>query len=181
MSDFNISIVPRITTVPEHEQKAKQIFDWLVTRNIIKPEPSDCVLHSNAGYAIAEGARLVCSEPAKLPFHLRWNGLDVVTERQVFDPGENGLEEMICPDCQEDISGEDWNFFIDWPEQDNDDIICPLCNHTSNIHNFKFSPEWGFSNLGFRFSNWPDAFTEEFITEFRDRIGCEISIIKEQV
>ncbi len=176
MSDSCISIVPKLSSYPDNKVKAQEILNWLVSEDIVKPTLSDCVLGSDNGYAISEGARRVSNHPEYLPFNLITNGLEINTERNVFDTGQNGMDGCICPNCKEDILSEDWGFINDWFENKSDSMACPFCNVSNDINKFKFSPEWGFSDLGFTFWNWSDL-TDEFIAEFRQKLGCDISII----
>jgi hypothetical protein len=176
MSDQSISIVPKKSAYPDKEAKAKEMLDWLVSLDIVKPTVSDCVLSSNNGYAIAEGATLISSDPEYLPFFLSTNGLEVITERQVFHTGQNGMDELICPNCKQDIANEDWNFLTEWSDNKSNNLICPLCDVATDIHQFRFTPSWGFSDLGFTFWNWP-PFTDSFINDFKEKLGCEIDIV----
>lgn len=176
MSDHSISIVPRQSNYSDNKAKAKEIVDWLVSKNIVKPTISECVLSSNNGYSISEGAKGITAFPEDLPFDLITNGLEIITERQVFHTGERGMDECICPNCKTNIASEEWDFLNDWAEQKSNHITCPLCNVSNDIHQFSFSPDWGFSDLGFTFWNWSDL-TNEFITEFRKKLGCDISMV----
>ena len=176
MSDHSISIVPSQSAYPDKEIKAKEILDWLVSLDIVKPTLSDCVLSSNEGYEISNGAKLVSTQPEYLPYNLITNGLEIITERQVFHTGQNGIEELICPRCKQDIANEDWEFLNEWGDNKSNNLTCPLCNVATDIHHFKFTPEWGFSNLGFTFWNWP-AFTENFINDFKLKLGCDINLV----
>ncbi len=176
MSDNSISIVPRQSAYPSKEIKAKEILEWLVSLDIVKPTLSDCVLSSNDGYAISEGAKLVSTEPEYLPFHLGANGLEIITERQVFHTGQNGIEELICPSCNQDIAGEDWDFLSEWGDNKSNKLTCPLCNVGTDIHLFDFTPEWGFSDLGFTFWNW-SSLTESFINDFKQKLGCDVNVV----
>jgi hypothetical protein len=176
MSDHSITIVPRQSSYPDNKVKAKEILDWLTSQDIVKPTLSDCILSSDNGYAISDGARRVTNLPDELPFDLITNGLDVITKRQVFHTGGNGMDECICPNCKKNIALEDWSFFNDWDEQKSNNLTCPLCNVATDIHQFRFTPDWGFSDLGFTFWNWSDL-TDEFIAEFRQKLGCDISIV----
>ncbi|SKC12743.1 hypothetical protein SAMN05660477_03173 [Soonwooa buanensis] len=176
MSEHSITVVPRQSSYPDNKIKAKEILDWLTSQDIVKPTLSDCILSSDNGYAISDGARQVTNIPDELPFDLITNGLEIITNRQVFHTGENGMEECICPNCKENIASEDWSFFNDWDEQKSNNLTCPLCNVATDIHKFTFSPDWGFSDLGFTFWNWSDL-TDEFISEFRQKLGCDISIV----
>ena len=180
MSDYSITIVPVLSAWPDKDPKAREILEWLVAENIVEPTLSACVLSPASGYAIAAGARAVSSSANQGVFTLAVNGLEIVTERHVFDSGGNGVEEVICPSCEQDLSGEDWSFVGNWYEGDTDTVTCPVCNVAANIHEFRFTPAWGFSDLGFRFWNWPDL-TEEFINRFREKLGCDICVVYQRI
>ena len=113
MSDSYISIIPTLKDYPEREAKAKEILDWLVEKDIVKHELSDCILSSNNGYAISNGAKNIVEEPENLPFDLTTNGLELITESRVFDPGE------FWDDEEGDVSSlpeSDLGFiFWNWP------------------------------------------------------------------
>ena len=176
MSDNSISIVPRQSSYPDKEIKAKEILDWLISLDIVKPIRSDCVLSSNDGYEISDGAKLVSTEPEYLPFDLGANGLEIITERQVFHTGQNGIEELICPNCNQDIANEEWDFLSEWGDSKSNNLTCTLCNIATDIHKFKFMPEWGFSDLGFTFWNLL-SLTEEFVEDFKQKLGCDINLV----
>lgn len=175
MSCHSVSIVPKKSNYYNGKAKAKEILEWLVTHDIVKETLSDCALGSE-GYAISEGARKVAKFPDYLPYDSVLNGLEIVIGRQIFDAGENGLEGCICPYCKYHLEKEVDVLFEEWFEQHKNDVTCPNCYVSSDIHDYKFLPEWGFSNLGFTFWNWSE-FTEEFVTEFKNRLGCEVSLI----
>ena len=139
MSDHSITIVPRQSSYPDKEAKAEEILNWLTSQYIVSSTLSDCVLSSDNGYAISDGAARVTNLPNELPFNLITNGLDVITKRQVFHTGGNGMDECICPNCKENIASEEWSFLNDWDEQKSNDLTCPLCNFAtehSSIHIF---------------------------------------------
>lgn len=179
MSDHSITIVPRQSSYPDHKSKAKEILDWLVSKDIVKPTLSDCVLSSNNGYTISDGAKHITVFPDDLPFDLITNGLEIITERQVFDTGENFIDELLCPNCKENIAFDDWDL-NSWSNKESDNLTCLQCGHQTEIHNYSFVPDWGFSDLGFTFWNWPD-FTDDFIDEFKKKLGCEISIVYQHI
>jgi hypothetical protein len=175
MSDYSISIVPRLSNYPDKEIKAKEILDWLISLEIVKAIPSDCILGEGNGYGISQGAVKVVTLPKELPFELSVNGLEITTERTVFDTGENFTEQLICPNCQEDIAFEDWDL-ESWTSEESDDLTCNACGDKSNIHSYTFEPQMGFSNLGFTFWNWPKLKTD-FINSFKEKLNCEIDIV----
>ena len=176
MSDHSISIIPQQSNYPNNQEKAKEILDWLVSRDIVKPTISDCVLNSSKGYEISEGAKNITTYIENLPFDLTTNGLEITTIRHIFHTGENGMDECICPNCKENITSEDWSFLNDWFEQKSNDLTCPLCNVANDVHQFTFIPQWGFSDLGFTFWNWPD-FKDDFLEEFQKQLGSDIHIV----
>ena len=61
---------------------------------------------------------------------------------------------VFAQTAKKNIVLEDWEPSNDWYEQKSDSITCPLCNVAADIHQFKFSPELGFSDLGFTFWNY---------------------------
>ncbi|PJJ47730.1 hypothetical protein [Hymenobacter chitinivorans] len=180
MSDHSIAIVPALAAYPNKENKAREIVEWLIAENIVRPTLSACLLGNGGGYAIANGARQILCSSNELVFELAVNGLEVITERQVFDTGGNGVEEILCPGCQQNLSDEDLDFIGNWCEGETDDIICPVCGAASDVHQLHFTPEWGFSDLGFKFWNWPDL-TEEFITRFQQKLGCPVSVVYQHI
>ena len=177
MSDHSISIIPRLSAYPDKENKANEILKWLVSLDIVKPTLSDCVLGSNGGYGISDGAKLVSAEPEFLPFSSSVNGLEIITERQVFHTGENGIEELICPNCNQDFASEDWEFLSEWSDNKSNNLTCPLCSAQRDIHQFKFTPEWGFSDLGFTFWNW-SGWANNFLENFKHKLGCDINLVR---
>lgn len=179
MSDNSITIASKQSNCPYNKQKAEDILNWLVSINVVSKSLSDCCLDSEGGHAISEAAKEVTNYPEHLPFDLNINGLSVITKRQVFDTGGNGIEKIICPNCQMDISHEEWSF-DDWYIEKSNNMTCPVCHTDSEINGFKFTPEWGFSDLGFTFWNWP-AFKDEFIQEFKQRIDTDIVIVYQHI
>lgn len=179
MNDNSISIVPRLSNYPANGIKAKEILDWLVSLDIVKPTLSNCILGSGKGYSISDGARQVTNSPEELPYELITNGLSIITDRKVFDTGENFTDEIICPNCKENIVFDEWNI-NPWNNQETNSLNCPQCGHETDINNYIFKPDWGFSDLGFTFWNWPD-FKDEFINEFKQKLDCDISIVYQYI
>ena len=139
MSDNCISIVPKLSSYPNKEEKAKEILAWLTSRDMI-------------------------------------NGLQIIQERSVFTAMANGLDELICPNCKQDLAGGDLEIIDEWFANQNDTPTCPHCNTPADIHKFEFTPQWGFSDLGFTFWNCPDL-TDSFIDDFKEKLGCEINVV----
>jgi uncharacterized protein YbaR (Trm112 family) len=179
MSDTSTTIVPVITEYPNRSRKAQEIVNWLIDIQAIKAFKDDCILSSEQGYPIDTGAKALTSTPEYLPYELNTNGLQVITERSVFDAGENGLDSFVCPNCNEDILREDWRF-DDYMETGNALLMCPLCKRANDINDYNMEPAWGFSDLGFTFWNWTDL-TEDFIKEFEQKLGCKVKVVESHI
>lgn len=179
MTDHSISIVPKQSSYTDNQVKAREILNWLLAKNIVKPTLLACILGANKGYAMADGAKQITVHLNNLPFDLITNGLEIITERSVFDTGENFIDELTCPNCKENIVANDWDL-TPWNNKETDNLTCPQCQQETEIHNYTFVPNWGFSNLGFKFWNWPD-FTNDFIDEFKQKLNCEISIVNQHI
>lgn len=173
MSIHWITIVPKQSRYPGNKTKAIEILNWLVSIDVIKENLSDCG-GSEEGYAISEGAKHITTSPEYLPFDFKPNGLQIVVNRTIFHA--DGLDECKCSFCNKDITSEIWSSFDNWFELKLDDVTCPNCKIKADINSYLFSPVWGFSDLGFIFWNWQE-FKNEFIEEFKLRLGVDISII----
>ncbi|GGH79312.1 hypothetical protein HNQ91_005126 [Filimonas zeae] len=176
MSDNSISIVSRLSEHPDPIKRARDVLEWLVARDIVKPELSDCILGAEGGYGVSAGAAAVTENPEFVPDYLTVNGLEIITQRQVFHTGELGMEEVICPHCGVNVAEDNWDFLDEWGGNISNNITCPTCNNISEIHTYQFSRVWGFSNLGFTFWNWP-SFTEAFINEFQQKLGVGVDVV----
>jgi hypothetical protein len=176
MSDFSISLVPRVANYSDRHAKATEILAWLVAEEIVKPTASNCVLGNESGYSIGAQAKRVTGSPTNLPTILSTNGLAITTERTVF---HSDLEELVCPNCHQNIAAEDWDL-TPWFEQESSGLICPQCTLQTEIHDYLFKPTWGFSALGFTFWNWPN-FTPQFIKQFEQKLGCAIALVYQSV
>jgi uncharacterized protein YbaR (Trm112 family) len=176
MSDTSTSIVPQISDYPDRFLKATEIVDWLVSLKAVNPIKSDCILSSEPGYPISDGAQLLVNEPKYLPYGMIINGLEIVTKRTVFDAGENGLDGFVCPACNEDILAEEWNLAA-FHETGNSLLVCPICKQVNEINDYLIEPAWAFSNLGFTFWNWP-GFKDEILEEFEKRLNCKVKVVE---
>ena len=182
MSDFSISVVPRTSAYPGKEEKAQDILDWLVSKDVVKVEKTDSILggQGKLGHAVSEGAKRVVKNPENLPFNLWTNGLDIIIERMIYSTCQYGLDQFICPNCKDNLAHKGWAIFEDWYNYEWDKVICPICNQSEEIHSFTFNPSWGFSDLGFTFWNWTE-FTPEFLEEFQRKLGVEIDVVEARI
>ena len=104
MSHSQAIVVPRISTFPGHEAKARMILRWLAERRVVEALPTTCGRGvGGMAYAIGSGARSVVLHPERLPFGEPINGLEMVTKRCIYTPTRDFAEEAGCPECRREI------------------------------------------------------------------------------
>lgn len=180
MSDHSISIVPRISNYPDKEKKSQEILAWLIAQDIVQEKKTPCILDfDKGGYAISQGAKQITKMADDLPFTHAVNGLEITTQRNVFDGGENLLAKIICPHCSNNIALDDWDL-NPWFYKKSEELVCPRCQVSADVQKYIFEPAWGFSDLAFTFWNWAD-FTDEFLQLFKEKLNCEIAVVYRQL
>ena len=186
MSKQQSIIVPRISTYPDPEGRARKVLRWLSQQRIVEPQLSTCVeLGNGMGYALAEGAQQVVEVPAGmmleqvLPIGRRHNGLSIVSKRCIFTPDRGFLGEAGCPQCRREIGEALFDSLEDWMPAHTDNFTCPECGHEDDINGYLFLQPCGFSNLGFIFNNWAEAgFKQSFLDEFADWLDQPVAWVK---
>lgn len=180
MSDSQAIIVPRISTVPAHEARARMILRWLAERRIVEALPTTCGRGAaRMGYAIASGARKVVKHPELLPFGRPINGLEVVTKRCIYTPTRDFAEEAGCPECRREIGEALFESLDEWMPRQTETFTCPECGFEDDINGFLFIPACAFSNFGFIFNGWAEAgFTQAFLDEFAERLGFAVALVE---
>lgn len=172
-------LVPRISTFPAHEAKARAILRWLSKRDIVEALPTTCAGGANGmAYAIGVGARHVVEFPQHLPYGQAVNGLEIITRRCIYTPTEGFLGEAGCPQCRQEVGEPLFDSLEVWWPGETDNFMCPECGHEDDINGFLFLQPCGFSDLGFIFNNWGAArFRQGFIDEFAERLGYPIALL----
>lgn len=173
-------LVPQISSVPAHEQKARAMLRWLVKRQIVEGLPTTCGHGGNGmAYAIAPGARQIAEDPPRLPYGQPLNGLQIVTRRCIYTPTRDFLEEAGCPHCRQEVGAPLFDSLEAWWPGETDNFTCPLCGHEDDINGFLFLQPCGFSNLGFIFNNWDAAgFDGAFLDAFAERLGYPLAVVQ---
>ncbi|PKL97127.1 MAG: sugar ABC transporter ATPase [Gammaproteobacteria bacterium HGW-Gammaproteobacteria-9] len=179
MSHSQAIIVPRVSTFPGHEAKARMILRWLAERRIVEALPTTCGRGvGGMAYAIAPGARNVVMHPERLPYGEAINGLEVVTKRCIYTPTQDFAEEAGCPECRREIGEALFESLDEWTPRQTDNFTCPECGFEDDINGFLFIPPCAFSNLGFIFNGWGEAgFRQAFLDEFAERLGFKVALI----
>lgn len=173
-------IVPKISTVPVHEPRARAILRWLVREKVIEEQLSTCgSTGSRMAYAIADGARKIVERPDLLPFGQAINGLEVITKRCIYTPLDGFLEEAGCAECRREVGVALFESLEEWMPGQTDNFTCPLCGHEDDINGFMFLQPCAFSNLGFIFNNWGGAgFKQAFIDDFADWLDQPVAVVQ---
>jgi Zn ribbon nucleic-acid-binding protein len=173
-------IVPRISSFPEHEAKARQVLRWLVSQDIVAALPTRCGRTTGGmAHALAAGARKVVVYPQRLPFHQPVNGLEVVRQRCIFTPEKDFLAEAGCPECRQEVGEALFASLEQWMPGETDNFICPECAYEDDINGFLFPQPCGFSNLGFIFNNWAEAqLSAAFVDAFAAHLGYPLSVVQ---
>ncbi len=160
-------LVPKISTLPVHEPRARAIVRWLVARTSSRKNSPPAGHRQPHG--LRHGRRAVVLYPKALPFNEPVNGLEIIYKRCIYTPAKGFLEEAGCPECRKEVGEALFESLEDWMPGHTDNFTCPLCGHEDDINGFLFLQECGFSNLGFIFNNWAEAgFKQSFIDEFAD-------------
>lgn len=149
------------------------LVKWLLKTEVVAGEPVDeCVL-GGTGYRPGRRYAEALADPAEdwfLKFQI--NGVEVVTERTVFDAGQGELC-VLCPRCLNEVEFDDviepgiaeW-----WSGAGNGDRACPRCGARSALNEWDWQPPWAFGYLGLEFWNWPPL-SERFIDATGKRLG----------
>jgi hypothetical protein len=178
MGDNFISVVPLKIAKPETQSLAERVINWLKQKQIIQKEKTDCVLGDNMGYAPGENFKTaIDGDDCGVP-EFKTNGLEIVTQREVFHNGQNGIDSVTCPNCNFNIMDSDWGELVsEWfNDTGRDKITCTTCNNIYSIVDYKFDPPWAFGDVGFTFWNWP-SLTDDFIEEFKTVIGKPVTVV----
>lgn len=173
-------IVPRMSSIPVHEARARAILRWLVREKIVEEGLSTCGGTGNRmAHALAEGARKVVERPELLPFGKRVNGLEIITKRCIYTPSVDFLEEAGCPECRREIGEALFESLEEWMPAQTDNFTCPECGHEDDINGFLFLQPCAFSNLGFIFNGWADAgFKPAFLDAFADWLDQPVAVVR---
>jgi hypothetical protein len=176
MSDAYITIVPTNVTQGQVKDLSKMTIAWLSEKGIILTNQTDCVLGETLGYPPGPKYMDAIDGDDFGLLKLRTNGLAAVTERQVFDNGENGLDEINCPKCGANNIDSDWGEAVGlWDTGKIGILRCSQCDNEASIADYDFRPDWGFGEFGLTFWNWP--LSSRFFDDLRVFVGTDIKII----
>ena len=130
-------LVPQISTLPAHEQKAQAMLRWLVKREIVEALPTTCGQGGNGmAYAIGAGARRIAQRPDLLPYGQAHNGLEIITNRCIYVPTRGFLEEAGCAECRREVGVPLFDSLEVWWPGETVNFTCPDCGPEDDINGF---------------------------------------------
>lgn len=203
MSDTLI-ILHSISEVKNAANLALKITTWLQENQIIERNKSQCLLGlDDWGYKPSKNyPQIVEDDPESQVLNLGTCGFTFSLKKEVFDRNSfTTATKVICPKCnsnrfegnkiadfyQELASSESLemydefqNGFENWENGIETLIPCPSCKKSSPTEAYIYEPKIYFSNLSFVFWNWAEL-KSEFISKFKDEIGCEIAQIVDTI
>lgn len=172
MGNVQICIVPKISTVPNPQAKARAIRQWLIKREIIVEQLSACGSTADI-LAYASGPR-----GGVVDSTLSASGMEIVLERGIFTPLEGFTMEAGCPECRREIGEPLFESLDEWLPGHTENYICPLCEHEDDVNGFIYPQACAFSNLGFIFNNWSESFFKPgLLEEFAARLGYPVAMV----
>ena len=182
MSDTFISLVSEELNSADSRKMAKKVIAFLSEQKIVEKNLTDCVLGSSRGHAPAENYRAILEKLELDLTELKTNGVELITEKKVFDNGGNGLEEVNCPNCGENNIENDWgNALGNWYNgTDPDKVKCQKCGIKNSVTEFEFIPTWAFGNFGITFWNWAKL-NPKFVAELEKIIGTELKSVNGKI
>jgi hypothetical protein len=170
--DWCLWIADVEVTEGEADDLARRILGWLVAREIVRPDRTDCVLGDvDGGYAPGPGYAAVVKEPDD-GFHAQWaNGLEIDIGRTVFYGQVSETDRFTCPRCAAWLPIEVVvEASEEWADGGPSGLRCLGCGATIDLNEWTWDSPWAFAMLGFRFWNWP-RLTDDFLADFADRLG----------
>ena len=184
MSESIVSFVPQVLEYENPAEVASKLSRYLSTHKVIGTELKD---HPNAPFKrFAPGANyreiLSCGDEFNQVEGTNNNHIDIFSERTVFHGYNNGLDEVLCPKCQQNLIGTNWAETMDrWAKGGSGQFKCENCGNNAPISAYRFSSEsqfrWAFSNVGISFYNWPPTFTEDFLTRIAGILESPVVIV----
>ena len=178
MGDY-YQIIADLDARPEQaETVINRWRDWMVTREIIMPEKTDCVLGEEDGHAPGKNyAQAVMKQSAMLS-QLKNNGAQFIAERTVFYGGAGSFK-LMCRQCGAQFEANDaWSDAVgEWHGGSGPGILaCAKCSVKMPITEWQHDPPWAFGNAGLKFWNWPEL-RPEFVRQFGEVVGHRVRLV----
>jgi hypothetical protein len=189
VGDYFQNIVDVEATDAEAGPLGERLLHWLVESGIVVSTPSENVLSADVGYGPGPRASVAVTEPDDSMFTLRTNGLHVIAERHIYDPGQGGIGPVVCPWCADrdvlldpdtyemsdrwdDMSGA----FSRWLNGGDGELDCLHCRRVVTLTEWRWEePAVAVGSLGVRIWNWPPL-AGEFVSDVARLLGHRVVV-----
>ena len=181
MGDYFQSLADVEINEQDAAEAKSRVTLWLVERQIICAELTDCVLGDPVGGHApgANYAHAVGGDPKEInPPSLASNGMSISVGRQVYWGGD--LEAVICPRCMHreamtprDLGRWDTTFnaaINDWVAGGAGLVDCLGCGARLGLNDWDWGYPWAFAALAVTVWNWDDL-TLDFVADIRELLG----------
>lgn len=180
MTYYKQKLAAQQASADQAEALADRARDWLVSRDIIGPEPDTDVLYDDGvGYPPGpEATRATDGEPAAIDPHNQ-RPVQLITERTVFY-SRWGDQSCFCPACGTEQPWQEIRDLIDeWYEDDDASYVCDSCSESFRLPDADLDPPWGFAEFGLIFTEWP-RLSDEFIEELESHLDQPLVVAYEE-
>lgn len=182
LSDGVDWVVVLDVSLGEADALAVKVWDWLIAQEIILPRLA-------AERSLKDGELWQRGWADRwdddLTFHPRpsLSGLEIVKGRRVFDAGGNGLDALVCPQCEErhDPDTLEWSDAIGawYLGNDASPLRCAGCLTAHPIVEWAFDVPWALGNLGFGFWNW--VIKPEVVDRISSLTGHRCRLVRQRI
>lgn len=183
MSEHSQSVVFPDIGEADADAKGSLLRGWLIDRQVIAAEPTDCVLGEPEGHAPGANHHRAHGLVSAAGFlGLATCGVTVNVERRVFDTGGNGVE-LRCPSCGFEGEGSDEYFGAvqTWAEGEDDaPYACPACGAERALRHWSGEFAFGFGALAVTFWNWPHL-TDSFVRELEQAVQSQATLVRQRL
>src|SRR5215469_13051840 len=129
MSDCYQTAADLDADIQSAQATAARLRDWMISRQIIVAEPTDCVLSEGLGHAPGSNYTLAVEEPYPHLFTLVTNGVAFIAEHSVFYSAGNNIT-LVCAACGKPFKANDpWSAALDdWYKNKGPGLLkCEYC------------------------------------------------------
>ncbi len=161
---------------------AKRLCEWMVSKQIIVSEQSDCILGKSLGHAPGDNCDIAADGARTWLPQVHTNGAQFIVGRTVFYacPGD---WDLVCSACNKRFKyNDEWSTAMGEWYQDKGPgwLACMHCHAKAPITEWQHDPPWAFGYLGVEFWNWPHL-RPEFIDEVSKFLGHRVRLVRGKI